>query len=169
MIKRITLKKKYEYLFVFSIFLGINISLTSCDFLNPGSYPYREEYVFEEQDESNLIKLLSEFKAKNPEYSLPNNTEFKDNYTDERKLFYSFYFRNPNNNLVIKSFVQQKKGAVVGLVAICDLNSLYNWQEVNHDLKGDENKKAKEDFETLILDKIGLKYRKRTFCENIGF
>lgn len=121
------------------------------------------------KNKTDLIKVLTEFNLKNPKYSLTNNPEFTDGYTDERKLFYSFYFRNPEGDLVIKSFIQKKNETIIGLVAICDLNNLYNWKEVNRDLKGLENEKAKEEFEKIIFDKIGLKYRKRTLWENVGF
>lgn len=150
-------------------FLLLTIVFISCDSFSPGSYPYREEFVFEDQNIHEIIEVLTEFKIKNPKYSLPDNLEFRDDYTDERKLFYSFYFRYPERGLVIKSFVQKKENTVLGLVAICELNNLYNWKEINHDLKGSENEKVKEEFEKEVLDKLGVKYRRRTFWENIGF
>ncbi len=52
--------------------------------------------------------------------------------------------------------------------ADCDIQDLYNWKEVNHDLKGDSNRNVKLEFENIVLSKLKRKYRKRTFWENVG-
>ncbi|OYU66329.1 MAG: hypothetical protein CFE22_09955 [Cytophagaceae bacterium BCCC1] len=145
--------------------------LTSCEIISAGSYPYREEYVFENVQEKELIDSIVNIGKQYKDLNVPAEHDFSGGYPDERKLWYYVYYMNPKTSNIFFFFIQQKskKESYVGLVSVVKVTDLYNWQEVNHDLKGNENKKAKEEFETLILDKIGLKYRKRTFWENIGF
>jgi len=102
--------------------------------------------------------------------SLSRHPEFKDSYTDSRKLWYSFYFQNVNTGTIFKTIIQEKNKneTIVGLVSICDIQDLYNWKEVNHDLKGDSDRNVKLEFENIVLSKLKKKYRKRTFWENVG-
>jgi|GEM_PF-3506119 len=154
-------------IFFLSIF---SVALYSCDLFSVGSYPYREEYVFNECSEKELIADLENLKKEYPDLSLSRHPEFKDSYTDSRKLWYSFYFQNVNTGTIFKTIIQEKNKneTIVGLVSICDIQDLYNWKEVNHDLKGDSDRNVKLEFENIVLSKLKKKYRKRTFWENVG-
>ena len=157
-------KKNILFLTIFSIVLY------SCGLFYVGSYPYREEYVFNECSEKELIADLEEIKREYPDLSLSRNPELKDSYTDSRKLWYSFYFLNTKTGTIFLTIVQEKKKneTIIGLVSICNIQDLYNWKEVNHDLKGDSNRNVKLEFEEVVLSKLKRKYRKRTFWENVG-
>lgn len=157
-------KKNILFLTIFSIVLY------SCGLFYVGSYPYREEYVFNECSEKELIADLEEIKREYPDLALSRHPELKDSYTDSRKLFYSFYFLNAKTGTIFLTIVQEKKKneTIIGLVSICNTQDLYNWKEVNHDLKGDSNRNVKLEFEDVVLSKLKRKYRKRTFWENVG-
>lgn len=123
--------------------------ITSCNFA-PGSYPYAEIYDFEVSEDV-LINAVKNFKEENPEYNLPKQERFKDGRRNEKDHWYHIWFYYSKENKIVKCWIRGKKIAFVG---IGDGLHLVNYMEVNKDFSRKENKKQKEKFEELILDKI---------------
>lgn len=150
--------KKYISIIFLSFF-------SSCNIISAGSYPNAETYIFKAVSDLQIVEALRELKKEKPEFEVPNEIDFGDGFTDERKLWYSFYFYD-NKERVIYFFLVRRdseNGVEISLISVGKLEPTFQWFDINRDLKGDENEGYKLKFEKKILNKLGLEYKQETF------
>jgi hypothetical protein len=135
---------------VYYLLLAILFCLTSCDFA-PGSYPYAEIYEFDAKEDE-LIKIVSEFKKSNPNFILPEDINIKDGRSnDVSDHWYHIWFYYKEEDKIVYTWI---RGSKFAFVSINEGSELGNWKRINKDFTQVENKKEKEKFEKLILNKI---------------
>lgn len=149
-------------LFIASILLLTGIISTSCDKIAAGSYPYAEYYKMDTSEEL-LITAIKNFKKRHPEFMPPNVVTIKGNPTSLEEgrngtddFWYHLYFYYPDSNQIIYTWSRpiNNSRTTFALVGINQGLELGNWKLINHDLKGEENRRQKEKFERLIIEGI---------------
>lgn len=131
--------------------------------LSSGSYPLAEVYELT-ISESELIGVIKEVKAENPEVNLPHQVRIPNKGTtgllDGRSTYwYSFYFYYPETKEIIHTWTRStlEGNSKFAFVAISNGFTLGNWTTANQSFWWWQNKDRKIKFEERILAKINAK------------
>ncbi|MFI8606039.1 hypothetical protein ACIGCP_16350 [Cellulophaga baltica] len=138
------------------IIIIVLIIMTSCN-LSAGSYPNAEIYLIRLPEEE-LISKINYFKEKNIEFKVPSSLGLADGKSSPNDHWHNFYFKNPTNNQIIKTWVRKntKKTSKFAFISIKDDSTLGNWKNINKDFDTKKNKEIIQQFESIIIKKIGL-------------
>jgi hypothetical protein len=124
---------------------------------SPGSYVHAEEYVIN-VNESDLIKVIQNFKKDNPQYIVPEQTQLIDGRRNEtgQNHWYHVYFYNQDENKIVKCRTRpiEKGKTTFVFIGINDGLALGNWKMINKDFNRSQNKEEKKKFEEYILNRI---------------
>ncbi|MBO0593392.1 hypothetical protein I2486_18500 [Cellulophaga sp. E16_2] len=132
------------------------ILMASCN-LSAGSYPYAEIYLIKLPEEQ-LVTKINNFKDNNIEYKVPSSLGLVDGKSSPNDHWHNFYFKNPKNNQIIKTWVRKNtnNNTKFAFISIKDDTSLGHWKNINKDFDTKRNKETIQEFESIILKKIGL-------------
>jgi len=160
---------KYVYLIIGCFFILIILYIGAKYIVPSGNYSYAEIYEFNIK-ETQLIKIVEDFKQKNPQYIVPIE-KLKDGKKDSSDYYYGVYSYYSSENNIIYFFIgsSDKGKAQIGLVSINDGLTLGHWRDVNKDFSHSENKEVKKVFEQRILNNLGLTYKDKGNGMKIGF
>ncbi len=109
-------------------------------------------------NESDLIKVIQDFKKNNPHYIMPAETHLSDGRKNEpgQNYWYHIYFYDQDENEIIKCWTRPhgSKKTTFAFVGINQGLDLGNWKMINKDFSILENRNEKIKFEERILNKI---------------
>ena len=141
------------------IFFGVALTALLLYYLgelySPGSYGNAESYELN-LGEAQLIELIEEFKAANPQFDVPREVQLSDHKNGPWYVIY-FYYPNENEIIYTTTSASEKGKTTFALVSVKDAGMIGGWKDVNGDLNGAESAAQIERFETLILDHIKKK------------
>lgn len=143
--------------FIILLFITVS-SVYGCSLISAGSFPYAERYKYKVTEDS-LIHILESLKAYDSSLVVPEGYRFADGRGESSTHWYYIYFYNKRRDEIILTWV--RKARYVGytnlaFVAVKRKSDVGNWKNINKDFSRAENKARKEEFKTLILDRINL-------------
>ena len=155
------MSKKTIYLIigiVFLISLGIYGIIKFAIAFAPGSYPYAEIYTLN-YPENKVQEIIKVIKVKNKNL-LPTDSTLIDDSIRNNHWIRNYY--NLNDRTIL-TWTRPKSDNETNLafVGISDSLTHSNWKDINRDLKKEENKRLKIEFETIILEKIKTELEKK--------
>jgi hypothetical protein len=125
----------------------------------PGSYAKAEIYEIN-LPEQELIEIINDIKAENPELTLPLEMQdvLKDGRLGKEKFdfWYHIYFYYPDKNQIVNTWTRPhtKTTTSFAFVSINDGLVLGNWKNVNEYFLWWKNRPIKDEFEKRILKLI---------------
>lgn len=127
----------------------------SCNFFQPGSYPYAQMFSYEISEDS-LISMLIALKASDPSFDVP---ELEDGHKVKDDYWYKFYFYNASAKDTYFFWVRGKGiyKAEIGFVSVNKGRGFGNWKDINKDFDSKENETKILEFRTAILNKLPVK------------
>ncbi|HEY8918427.1 MAG TPA: hypothetical protein VIM87_18415 [Chitinophaga sp.] len=133
-------------------------SVYGCNLSPAGNYPYEERYKYKIAEEP-LIDVLELLKENDSSLRVPGRYSFADGRVDSSDYWYHIYFYNRKRDEIILTRVRMSLDigyTDFAFVAIKKRGYIGNWKYINKDFDSTENKARKQEFKTLILDRIHL-------------
>ena len=125
--------------------------------MSPGSYPESENYIINTSQLSLLSKIDS-LKSQNTRYNLSS----LGNQYDSLKHSYNIYIYNYDRNQIIhiETLSKDNNKSIIHLIGINQGLTLGNWKMVNKDLNSSESELVFKNFEKIILNHLGVRYKR---------
>lgn len=122
---------------------------------SPGTFPDVETYGFDVK-ETEMIKVINEFKEQNQKYIPPASLGLEDGRYNPNDYWYRVYFYYPETKEILYVWTRpdNSTSTTLGFVRINKGNELGHWKNINRDFDFSENIAQKKKFNKLILDPI---------------
>ena len=155
--------KKVKKILIVILFLTVVLGLYKlAEIYSPGSYPYVELYDFDCK-ESAFIKLVNEFKEKNPRLVPPDRFHLQDGRKGSEGYWYSIYLYCPENQQIVHLWTRQTAlgRTNVGFVGVTEGPGLGKWKLINKDYSSSENRRQKQKFDQLFIRPLQLMLKEK--------